>query len=512
MTFSDDDEKYIECQFKAMVEALVKFISKYANESCMLEPEQRSDKADEMFRIVLTSARTIVSRRLKGQMVEQEGSFDPYSVLSEAMSADSTKQITVLLEALHTTVMAAKDAHSNNDHQLRKLREYLDQSAISIAKSLATKLRSLFDANHSKATKRIRTDSTLFSEISSSQKHDLGTIFENACDFFTKAVSLYQGLEDCCEQTVEWCDILIETIQLARLNKAPQKGDPAEGRYQKLVAGTMAIKAYAESTLGSYGSALKTARGAYEKDGSNLGSLITLFYCLMRHESYSNNDIINTEARALTMSFSNTFLELDHAVDVYLSLSKLETSNCIQSLENLLSSFPVMCKMAIDHEVIINGLLKRMITLTIDMISKIILLGNFEKNICLKRGLSLFDLISSYLASFEDLLPQYMKGDNDQLSEELNCLQHITEKTLSLLVKVRDRSKQDQNRKDNDISYDDIPSFSDSAMTDKPESSADFRSFYDSDFMARYIGGQNQCLWIGKFSKTIPPCIEVRLS
>ena len=58
-------------------------------------------------------------------------------------------------------------------------------------------------------------------------------------------------------------------------------------------AGVMAIKAFAQSNSGtcSYGSALKTARAAWEKDGTESGNLVTLFHCSFRYESYSNTNM-----------------------------------------------------------------------------------------------------------------------------------------------------------------------------------------------------------------------------
>ena len=40
----------------------------------------------------------------------------------------------------------------------------------------------------------------------------------------------------------------------------------------------------------SYGSALKTARATWKKDGTELGNLVILFHCSFRYESYSNTE------------------------------------------------------------------------------------------------------------------------------------------------------------------------------------------------------------------------------
>ena len=57
--------------------------------------------------------------------------------------------------------------------------------------------------------------------------------------------------------------------------------------------------------------------------------------------------------------FSNTLLELDNALSVYLSLSKLESSNSLQYLDMLLEAFPIMCKLALDKDLWPLGLQRR---------------------------------------------------------------------------------------------------------------------------------------------------------
>jgi len=47
-------------------------------------------------------------------------------------------------------------------------------------------------------------DPTLFS-CSEDLGSGLEPLVEKACDFCTKAVALYQGLEQCAEHTLEWC-------------------------------------------------------------------------------------------------------------------------------------------------------------------------------------------------------------------------------------------------------------------------------------------------------------------
>jgi hypothetical protein len=219
----------------------------------------------------------------------------------------------------------------------------------------------------------------------------------------------------------------------------------------------------------------------------------------MRHELFSNSDVKHRKEKTLSCSFPNTFLELDHALDVYLSLSKLETLNVIQSLENLLSSFPVMCKLAMGHEILIMGLQKRMIRLTIEIASTIMSSCNLEEFVVKKQTFTLFDLTCSYLASFDDMFPQYIKGENDKTSsEELICLQNIIQTTLNLLVKIRDVTKKNKHETVKDIVFHDVPSFLDNAAAKDMPYYEESHSLYDTSFVKSYIGGQNECLWIGK--------------
>jgi len=41
-------------------------------------------------------------------------------------------------------------------------------------------------------------------------------LVEKAHDYCTKAVSLYQGLEQYTELTLEWCDILVDVLEVSR--------------------------------------------------------------------------------------------------------------------------------------------------------------------------------------------------------------------------------------------------------------------------------------------------------
>jgi hypothetical protein len=415
------------------------------------------------------------------------------------MSADDPRRVTVYLENLQATLMVAKNSYDSTDQKSVSLRSELDRIAITLGKRIVSISRDLSDIAHSKTSKRIRSESTLFPDKEHPESNDLDSLISDACDCFTKALSLYQGIEECSEQTIEWCELLVKIMQQSRQTTFPKKkGDAYQGRYHNIIASIMAIKAYAESTNGSYGSALKTARSAWETDGSDLGCLTTLFYCSMRHELFSYSDIKTGKEKSPCCSFSNTFLELDHALDVYLSLAKLETSNVTQSLQSLLTPFPVMCKLAMGHEILIIGLQRRMIKLMIEIVSTYMSSNNLERFAGEKNTFTLFDLICSYLASFDDMFLQCIEGEHYQMSEELICLEHIIEATLNLLIKIRGAPNKKRCEAE-DIAFHDMPSFLNDSMLDDVPCSDESRSLYDTTFVKNYIGGQNECLWIGTY-------------
>ena len=64
-------------------------------------------------------------------------------------------------------------------------------------------------------------------------------------------------------------------------------------------------------------------------------------------------------------SFSNTLLELGNALSVYLSLSKLENSDSLQYPDMLLETFPIMRKLALDQDLLLLDLQRRMLELSI---------------------------------------------------------------------------------------------------------------------------------------------------
>jgi hypothetical protein len=72
-----------------------------------------------------------------------------------------------------------------------------------MGKKLSGMLRSLRDG----------PNSTLFL-ISATANTGMKPLFERARDYCTKAVFIYQGLEECSDQTLEWCEILIDILHI----------------------------------------------------------------------------------------------------------------------------------------------------------------------------------------------------------------------------------------------------------------------------------------------------------
>jgi hypothetical protein len=87
---------------------------------------------------------------------------DPYEVFIASMLDDNPAQVSVYLEALHATIMAAKAARDSHTYSTVKLQTGLDQRAIGMGKKLSGMLRSLRDGPLSKVNNNAQSNSTLF--------------------------------------------------------------------------------------------------------------------------------------------------------------------------------------------------------------------------------------------------------------------------------------------------------------------------------------------------------------
>ena len=500
------DHTFIDEQFKSIIDCSKKFISGYSGELQFAPRSKSCDKVDAIFRTILGAARMISFRRFSSKEGETMQLHDPYEVFIASMLDDNPAQVSVYLEALHATIMAAKAARDSHTYSTVKLQTGLDQRAIGMGKKLSGMLRSLRDGPLSKVNNNAQSNSTLFITPAPANT-GLEPLFETARDYCTKAVSIYQGFEECSDQILEWCEILIDILHIWRQINQPGEGGITEEQCDKVIAGVMAIKAHAESMSRSYGSALKTARCAWEKDGTHLGTLVTLFECSMRYESFSHTDIMTDEKNADKLPFSDTLLELDNSITVHLSLSKLENLDGVQAMQSLLEVFSVMCKLALDYDLLLLGLQRRMIELATKVASltlpsklKSNLSNEFAGSKCSSN--SIFDVLRAYLATFEELLPIYVSGvEGKSHVDEFQCLKHTVGCVLEVLIGIRDCGEKREEREEQatcDFAFHDDPSFLDKTKKDTSTINGGAQCIFDLKVVNSIVGTQGECLWIAE--------------
>jgi len=89
-----------------------------------------------MFRVVSAAARMISSHRLLIANERLEECIDPYDTFIHVFSDDDIEQLYVRLEALHTSIMAAKTARDSNIKDAAKVQAILDQRAVDMCKNI----------------------------------------------------------------------------------------------------------------------------------------------------------------------------------------------------------------------------------------------------------------------------------------------------------------------------------------------------------------------------------------
>jgi len=114
---------------------------------------------------------------------------------------------------------------------------------------------------------------------------------------------------------------------------------------------------------------------------------------------------------------------------------------CSTYLDMLLEAFPIMCKFALDKNLLLLGLQRRIIELSFKVAaSKIARDGKktpseFTKN---QSACNIFGVLRAYLATFEQLLTTSFAGMDSKLTDQYLGLQSILESTLDLLLLVRE--------------------------------------------------------------------------
>lgn len=496
-TLSEKDDKYLDEQFNTMVECVKKRRSRECEIYGTLSTAPAPSIDDSLNKIIFAAAKQISTRRLLSSEAHDVNYLckDPYRTFAKIFSDTDYQQVNVRLEDLHATIMAAKSARDAVVCAAEKTKS-LDQKATDIGKRLVNQLRNI-SVPVSKSSKR--SESTLFGDHVPCSEN-LKLMLGKGRDLCTKALSLYQGREYCEDQTLEWCDILLDVIEISSQTLERGGNHTNESNYGKVVAGVMAIQGFTQSTCHSYGIGLKTARVAWEKDGTELGNLITLFFCALQYESFST-ETIDDCPKAKDYAYPNTLLELDGALIVYESLSKLEKSDSLDNLKKLLSVFPLLCKFAIKKKVLLLSLQRRMTEISIKvstcMLSKEV---RTDSDVNDEIVTTVFGILRGYLVTLEEVLETsfFVKEKQWQL-EQLVGLQSTLGSTLDLLILVRDQNIGIGTKAIcNDFALDDNYSFLKDKFTTPQHHPSNEIPLFEKKSVKSLIGTQNECLWIGE--------------
>jgi len=143
------------------------------------------DKVGAMFRVVSAAARMISTRRLlvANERLERSASIPSYDTFIHLFSDDDIEQLYVHLEALHTSIMAAKTARDSTIKDTAKVQAILDQRAVDMCKTINVRLRSVvFNPAFKGSSSNHPNDSTLFSRYED-LRSGLEPLVEKARDY-----------------------------------------------------------------------------------------------------------------------------------------------------------------------------------------------------------------------------------------------------------------------------------------------------------------------------------------
>ena len=507
-TADEIDEKYIDSQFQIMLACSKKHLCGFSG---TFEPNGTgSSRISAMYKIILKTAKLIVTRRLIS--LEPESDYcDLYNIFAQLFSDGNIKQLHIQLEALHTTIMARMNIKTST-----KIRA-IDHRGLEMGNRLVSSLR-IISSPASESTNSNNPASTLFAGQPNSND-SLKRLLDEVRDVSTKGLSLYQGIDKCAEQTLGWCDILLDILDMTREINVSGRNQLSAAQYDKIVAGVMAIKAYAQSNSGSYGIALKTSRAAWQKDGMELGNLVTLFHCTLQYELFSHTNTEDTSEPKDSLNyctFANTLLELDGALNTFEMLSKLDSTNDGHYLQKLLDAFPLLCKLALKHKLLLLGLQRRMIGISIKVATNLFSINTNEARKFRSDPISkVFCILRAYLATFEELVEQnFFEQESKWQMDQFLGFQSTLENALDVLLLIRDSGQLDKRiTNHNALAFEDTCAFLEehSQPSQTPDTRYTYHSLFDIKSVEDLIGNQSECLWIGKRYKFQSKCLLISI-
>ena len=121
------DHTFIDGEFKSMIDCSKKFVSGYSGELQFTPRSKSCNKVDAIFRTVFGAARMISFRRFSSKEGETTQLHNPYEVFMSSILDGNPAQVSIYLEALHATIMAAKAARDSHTYSTVKLLTGLDQ-------------------------------------------------------------------------------------------------------------------------------------------------------------------------------------------------------------------------------------------------------------------------------------------------------------------------------------------------------------------------------------------------
>lgn len=484
-----EDEASIDTHFKTLVE--------------LSRTLPDSSKDTNIFDLALEVARIILTRRLLFS-IEMRGKYqDPYILLMDNYPRDHKNFSIIGLAHLNSCLTMRSGANIRDETIL-----YLDKCALDIGTLLVHQFTSIHSSSDGKS------DSTTLFDCSKRESKQAKPLEESRTQF-ARAVSFYHSLqlEAGNFQTIAWCDLLIEIIMLSQRHSTRVI---SKEECNEIVSGIMAIKAIALSSDANYGAGLKTAREAWKTCASEVGNIVTLFYCSVRYELSSDS---SDEQKECINKYSNTLLELDNAILTFLTLSKILPSKELPENE-LLRAFPIMCNTCMENDTenrrpLLLGLQQRWIDLYIKSTSVAAALNQDNDDCCIKNeppgGHALFSILRVYLCNFEYLLPKALAQKVTKWQAEHCRLMH---NTLDLLLKIRGcigPPKKENNKSDIlDVSPDtssmgetfgignETGTYGKEINVNRYGNKQDFTLIWDNSSTKLFVGRYEDCLWIGK--------------
>ncbi len=486
-TISDNEERKADVQFKSMVKLLKDIDSSNLrdlgtpNGSLFTFPTKRGDIED----LVLFAARNIYMRREKS--TSDRSTNSPYDLLFSSYGKEHDKHISILLEFLNTLLLLASDLRDSTENTVSTRAEKIDVRAADVGIELVSCLRQKVSNT---PRDQGMNNSTLFSNTEQRSDAKVIRTIKDTREAFSRALSIYYSSGKGYPHAVKWCDHLIEILYISQhYSQIYKEAEIPHENFEHTISEILAVKALSLSMTNCHGAALKSAREAYEKCGTEVGNIVTLFHCSVRYEVNSIQDNLRSE------TFENTLLELDNAVSTFLSETALEELN----LGRILDAFPVMFNTIANAEVgqfgsLLLGLQKRYVDLLVHFVTSMITKGEIniqddQTMVKVPGDNNIFCILCNYLASFDETISSSRCNHGTKwLFDQYQILQQTLDSVLKLLIEIRDLCS-----KNNDSLSQFSLSFQESTEPRKVET----QLFQKANIMT-CVGKSEDCLWIGK--------------